>query len=224
MKRPVFIIIIITLVLITQAVTLLATRAGTPKAPIRVESIDFYYKMDAKARFLDLKNRWQSENRGALAISKASELANEAYNQSNSESVFDQWRYHGGPAPSVFVSKAHIYNSGKTALLNVPVSVTVRAKVGDLRVDPIIQMTDYDYLKETAVWETVSIETITIPAIAPGEDLLLPLMKFRLLDFLASHPNRWPVLVEVRMSSASLGNSRKAISLVPDHFVVPVLY
>jgi hypothetical protein len=223
-KRPVFIVLVVALLLLSQAITLLATRAGTPKAPIRVESIDFYYKMDAKARFLELKNRWQSENRGMLAINKAGEMAKEAYDQSSVESVFDQWRYHGGPAPQVFTGKAHIYNSGKSALLNVPVSVTVRAKVGDLRVDPLIQMTDYDYLKETATWEMVSSETITIPALAPGEDMLLPVMKFRLLEFLAAHPNRWPVLLEVKISSALLGTARKTISLVPDHFVVPVLY
>jgi hypothetical protein len=109
-------------------------------------------------------------------------------------------------------------------LLTVPVSVTVRAKVGDLRVDPDIQMTDYEYLKESAQWETISQKTLTIPAIAPGEDMLLTLMQFHLLDFLAAHPNRWPVQVEVTLTSPLIGSSRRSISLIPDHFVVPVLY
>lgn len=224
MRRIVLIIITLTLLLLSEAVTLMATRAATAHNPVKVEDISFYYKLDEKARFLDLKTRWQSEHRGELPITKATDIATEAYNIAATESPFETWRYHGGPAPNVFTGKAHIYNKGRTALLNVPVTVLVRAKVGELRVNPAIQMTDFDYLEESAHWETLSRETITIPALAPGEDMLLPVLKFRLLEFMVRHPNRWPVQLELKMSSPMMGTAYKSLSLVPDHFVVPVLY
>jgi hypothetical protein len=223
-KRFVFICLTIALLLLAESVCLFATRAAASNAPIKVDNIGFYYKLDAKARYMDLKTRWQSDHRGELAATKASELALEADKAASVESAFDKWRYQGGPDPAIFAGKAHIYNAGHKALLNVPVYVTVRAKVGDLRVNPTIQMTDYDYLKDSARWELVSQSTVTIPAIAPGEDILLPLTQFNLLDFLAKHPNRWPVQLEVSMVSLSAGSSRKTISLIPDHFVVPVIY
>lgn len=157
-------------------------------------------------------------------MNKAVELATEAYGIAGTESPFDTWRFHGGPAPKVFTAKAHLYNPGHTALLNVPVTVMIRAKVGELRVNPSIQMTDFDFLEDSAQWETVSKEMLRIPAMAPGEDLLLPVMKFRMLEFLQRHPNRWPVQLEVKMTSPSVTTAYKTISLVPDHFVVPVLY
>jgi hypothetical protein len=212
------------LLVLSEMVCLFATRASASNGPIKVDNIGFYYKLDAKARYMDLKTRWQSEHRGELGAAKASELATEADAASSVESPFDKWRYQGGPDPAIFTGKAHIYNAGHKALLNVPVSVTVRAKVGDLRVSPDIQMTDYDYLKDSARWEVLSHKTLTIPAIAPGEDMLLTLTQFHLLDFLTAHPNRWPVQLEVSMSSPFLGSSRQSISLIPDHFVVPVLY
>ena len=218
------IILTLSLLLLSEVVTLLATRAATGRGPIQVDSLDFFYKLDEHVRFLDLKTQWQSEHRGELPIAKADELAREAYDLAATESPFAIWRYHGGPAPQIFTGKAHIHNQGHNALLNVPVSVLVRAKVGELRVNPDIQMTDFDYLEDSARWETVSREVVRVPAIAPGEDMLLPVMKFRLLDFLARHPNRWPVQVEVKISAPPMGTAYKTISLVPDHFVVPVLY
>jgi hypothetical protein len=223
-KRFVFFCVTIALLLLSQALCLFATRAAASNGPIKVDNIGFYYKLDEKARYMALKTQWQSEHHGEISTSKASELAMQAYTTSSVESTFDQWRYQGGPDPAVFTGKAHLYNTGQKALLNVPVSVTVRAKVGDLRVNPSIQMTDYDTLKDTSEWELVSQKTVTIPAIAPGEDMLLPLMEFHLLDFLSKHPNRWPLQLEVTMASASMGSSRQTISLIPDHFVVPVSY
>lgn len=223
-RRIVLIIITLTLLLLSEAVTLMATRAATSHGPVKVDNISFYYKLDEKARFLDLKTQWQSEHRGELPLGKAVEIATEAYNTAATESPFEMWRYHGGPAPNVFTSKAHIYNQSRTALLNVPVTVLVRAKVGELRVNPAIQMTDFEHLEDSAQWETISKETIMVPALAPGEDLLLPVLQFRLLEFLARHPNHWPAQLELKLTSPLIGTAYKSISLVPDHFVVPVLY
>lgn len=224
MRRIVLILLTISLLLLSEAVTLLATKAATARGPIKVDSLDFFYKLDEHVRFLDLKTKWQTEHRGELPIGKAGELAREAYDQAATESPFSLWRYQGGPAPQIFTGKAHIHNQGRTALLNLPVSVQVRAKVGELRVSSDIQMTDYEYLEDSARWETVSTESITVPAIAPGEDILLPVMKFRLLEFLAKHPNRWPVQVEMKISSPLMGTTYKTLALIPDHFVIPVLY
>lgn len=203
----------------------MATRAATGQhGAVKASSLDFYYKTDAKARFLDLKNQWQSKHRGEISLNQADEMAQEAYSQASVETPFSQWLFHGGPDPRVFTGKLHLYNSSTKALLNVPLSVTLRAKVGELRVNPEIQMTDYDHLDDTARWEDVSSKTITIPALAPGEDMLVEVARFRLLDFLARHPNQWPSQVMVQVNAPQMGSTRKIITLVPDHFVVPVLY
>lgn len=223
MKRAVFILLIIGLFVCSQALTLLATRAATGQ-PVKAESIGFFYKMDAHARYLDLKTKWQSGHRGELSIEQASELATEAYEKSSVESPFEKWLFHGGPSPYLFKGKLHIYNTTSAALLQVPLAVTIRAKVGELRVDPTIQMTDFEHLNATARWETVSQENLSVDALAPGEDMLVDVMRFHLLKFLKEHPNQWPTRLEVVVTSPQLGTHRQQLELVPDHFVVPVLY
>jgi hypothetical protein len=216
---------VLALLLCSQAICLLATRAATRQSgDIRVHSLDFYYKEDENARFLHLKNTWQSQHRGEISLTKSDELATEAYRQAGVEAPFTRWRYQGGPSPKVFTSKIHLYNNGKRAVLNLPLKVSVRAKVGELRVKPDIQMTDYGYLQQTAHWEDVSSNTITVPALAPNEDMLVEVMRFRLMNFLAAHPNQWPTQVEVTVSAPQMATVRKSLPLVPDHFVVPTLY
>ena len=191
---------------------------------LKLQSMAFYYKLDAETRFLDLKTQWQGAHRGEIPMDKAKEFALQAYHASTMDTPFNAWRYQGGPAPLVFSAKAHIYGTGQKALLHVPFLVTVRAKVGDLRVITDLQLTDYQNLQATAQWITLYQQTIRVPAIAVGEDLLLPLMEFQMLDFYQKHPNQFPTQVEVRVSSPALGTVAKCIPLTPDHFVVPVLY
>ncbi len=224
MKRAVFIALIVALFVFSEAVTLLATRAATSSPPIKVESIGFYYKMDANARYLDLKTQWQATHRGELKLEEAASLAEEAFQKASVESPFDKWLYHGGPSPQVFKSKLHIYNTSKNALLDIPLYVTIRAQVGELRVNPDIQMTDFDHLRATASWQILSEDTVKVAALAPGEDMLVDVMQFKLLDFLKNHPNQWPTRIEVLINSPKLGTSRQSLELIPDHFVVPVLY
>lgn len=214
---------------------MIATRAATghhfaqkaaPKrqAALKVASLGFYYKQDENARYLDLKTQWQTEHKGLLSGQKASEFADTAYQQASVEAPFSQWRAQGGPAPKVFSAKLHLYSNTKAAVLNTPISVSVQANVGDLRVSPITQLTDYRYLQQTAHWETLETRQLSVPVIAPEEDQLLEVMQFRLLSFLNSHPNQWPTAVRITISSPRLGVAEKQISLLPDHFVVPVLY
>jgi len=191
---------------------------------LKVQSIDLYYKLDAEARYIDLKNQWQSDHRGEIPIEKARELALEADHESDMDTPFTQWRNQGGPAPLVFSAKAHIYGTGQQALLNVPFTVTIRAKTGNLRVITDLQLTDFQTLRSTAHWLTISQRTIRVPAVAIGEDLLLPLMEFQMLDFQKRHPNQFPVALEVKVSSPALGTVTRTLPLLPDHFVVPVIY
>lgn len=207
-------------VLLGMALTGLRAEAG----PLKIQSMDFYYKQDAEVRYLELKTQWQGENRGEIPIDKANELAVAANRESDMETPFKQWRYHGGPAPLVFSAKAHVYSTGGQGLLNVPFTIAVRAKTGNLRVIGDLQLTDYQTLQSSARWLTVSRHTVNVPAIAVGEDLLLPLMDFQMLDFLRKHPNQFPVLIEVKLSSPLLGTVTRTLPLLPDHFVVPVLY
>ncbi len=229
MKRFVFILLILGLLACAQVLTFMATDASAARGvsnttTLKTASLDFYYKLDEKARYLDLKNQWQSKHRGEFSPRQAVELADEAYKKASVEAPFEKWLYHGAPAPRVFTGKLHLYNSSKQALLDVPLKVTLRAEVGDLRVDSVVQLTDYGHLSKTARWMTLSEQTVSIPAVAPGEDLQVEVMRFRLMEFLAAHPNRWPSQLEVQVSGPQVGTVKKSLSLAPDHFVVPVLY
>lgn len=224
MRRLILTLLTLALCLMSTMGMLLEVQAASGSA-LKVQSLDFYYKLDEAARYLELKNQWQSEHRGEIPIAKAKALAQEANLTSDMDTPFAYWRYHGGPSPLTFRAKAHIYSSGEQkAFLNAPFLVTVRVKVGNLRVIPDLQLTDYTTLQTSAHWETLSQCTIRVPAIAAGEDLLLPLMEFQLMDFLEKHPNQFPIRVEVRLSNPHLGVVTKSIPLTPDHFVVPVVY
>lgn len=224
MRRIIFLLIIASLLLCSVLVSQVASRAATGISVLRVANLSFFYKQDEQARFLDLKTQWQTERRGELSLSKAAEFAQQAYDKASVEAELPEWRYHGGPSPKVITAKVHLYNSSKKALLNTPISMTLKAEVGDLRVSPQTQMTDYQYLASTAQWQTVASKKIIIPAIAPEEDQQLSVMTFHLMDFLATHNNQWPRRLKVTLSSPSFKTTEKQLTLIPDHFIVPVLY
>jgi hypothetical protein len=233
------------LLLLSQALTLLSAKAdnvlngsltgsvsrSAPARPasgsqgLQVASANFYYRLDEKASFIALKNQWQSEHRGELSPDQAQLFADQAYDKAGVEEVLTQWQYHGGPNPWVLSIKAHLFNDGAKAYLNVPVQVTVRAKLGDLRVNPAIQMTDWTHLQKSARWATVSgPQIITVSAIAPGEDQLLSLGRINLLSYLCKHPNQWPVELELQLRSSQFAPVSQRITLKPDHFVTPTWY
>ncbi len=245
MQQTVLIWLVLGLLLLSQALTLLSAKAdnvfsgsltGTvsrsvPARPrsanqgLQVASADFYYRLDEKASFIALKNQWQSEHRGELSPEQAQIFADQAYDKAGVEEVLKQWQYHGGPNPWVLSLKAHLFNDGQKAYLNVPVQVTVRARMGDLRVNPAIQMTDWAHLQQSARWKTLSgPETITVSAIAPGEDQLLSLGRINLLSYLSKHPNQWPIELEMQLRSPHFAPVSQRITLKPDHFVTPTWY
>lgn len=224
MKSFVFILLTLALLLLSEAVTLLSTKAATAPTPLQVQALDFYYKQDEKVRYLDLKQQWQTAHRGELPVTKAAELADQAYSQATIESPLEEWNYQGGPSPQVLSGQIHLYNTSQQALLNVPLTVSLRAQVGELRVNPLLQMTDYKHLEASAQWQSLSNSRISIPVIAPGEDMLVDVARFQLLQFLAKHPSQWPARLEIEVKAPHMATSRKTLTLIPDHFVVPVLY
>ncbi|MEB3286247.1 MAG: hypothetical protein VKJ04_01965 [Vampirovibrionales bacterium] len=200
--------------------------AGVTKSgAVTLEHVTFYYKTDEEVRFVEKKSAYQAKTRGQLPPDVAEAFADEAYAESSVEKELDKWRYHGGPAPNVITAKAHLFNESSQAKLDMKLNVTVRAKVSNLLVDPKTLLVDYGYLKKSARWRTLSKKTITIDALAAGEDYLEDVMRFELLKFTNTHKGQWPSELEVSVSSPDADKSVSAsITLTPDHFVVPVLY
>lgn len=225
-RRLVFLLLILGLLLCAQYITILATHASPKQLPqsLKVASLQFYYKLDENARFLDLKTQWQTEHRGALSLQKAAEFAEIATKQASVEAELLHWRAQGGPSPKIFTAKLHLFNPGCKAILDIPLTITVKANVGELRVSPTTQLTDYGHLRRTAHWETISTHTLHIPVIAPEEDQLLEVAQFRLLEFMGTHSAQWPEAVRVTVSSPQLGIVEKQLSVLPDHFVISTLY
>jgi hypothetical protein len=214
--------------LISEAVTLLATRAASPPASLQTQELAFYYKQDEPVRYLDLKNRQQLAHPGELSPERQAGLSRQAYEEAAVEAPLNEWRSQGGPTPRIFSGKLHLYNAGREALLNVPLQVTVRALVGDLQPDPVLHLTNYARLEETARWETLPPSTVSlppssvvsVPAIAPDADKRIEVMKFELLPFLATHPGRWPLQLEITVRSPHLATRRRLLMLIPDHFAI----
>lgn len=226
-----FLLLILGLLLCAQWITIVASASSKHMAskhavslPLKVASLKFYYKQDEDVRFIDLKTQWQTEHKGAITLQKAAEFADMANEQACVEAELSRWKAQGGPAPKVFGAKLHLYNNSKKAIVNIPLTITTKANVGDLRVSPLTQLTDYGYLRQTARWETLSTRTIQVPVVAPGEDQLIDVAKFRLLDFLGKHANQWPESVRISVSSPQFGVAERELSLLPDHFVIPTLY
>lgn len=205
---------------------MLATHASSERQTegLRVASLQYYYKLDEHARFLELKTKWQTEHRGEIPLRKAAVLAQEANKKAGVEAELPHWRAQGGPAPNIFFAKLHLYNAGRNAILDIPLTVTLKANIGELRVSSATQLTDYGHLRKTARWKTLSTETLRIPVIAPEEDQIVEVAQFRLFEFMEKHPSLWPESVEVTVVSPQLGMVKKRLTMLPDHFVVPTLY
>lgn len=224
LKKFILVFTSLLLLLFAEAICLVSSNASEVSPHLKLNSIGFYYKKDANPRFLHLKTQWQAANRSELSYGVASKLALKAYQQSSVEAPLSVWRYDSGPSPNIITSKAHLYNPTQQAWLNVPIHVTVQAKVANLNVTPSTQMTDLSEMKTSAYWLTLSDKTINIPAIAPAEDLLLPVMQFSLMDFKTQYPRQWPTRLLVHVNGKSIEKGQEEISLIPDYFVMPAVY
>lgn len=192
---------------------------------LNLEHVVFYYKTDEEVRFADKKANYQSKARGRLPADVAIQLANEAYEEASVEQELNQWRYHGGPAPNIITAKAHLYNESAQARLNTHLNVVVRAKIAPLLVDPKTLLVDFNYLKSNGKWLTLDKRSVSVSALAAGEDSREDVTRFDLRAFLAKHPNDWPSELEITVKCPESGQTVKSrLTLIPDHFVVPTLY
>lgn len=192
---------------------------------LTIEHVEFLYRLDEEARYVDLKTQYQSRTRGKLPEKEAESLALEAFEKASVEKPFTHWRYQGGPDPNVFLIKAHLYNQSSQARLNTNLSATIRAKIGELLVNPKLLLVDFSHLQQTAQWQTIETVQKEVPVMITGEEILVEISRFELLKFLNAHPNQWPTEIEVTVSSPDAANSAtETLKLTPDHFSVPVLY
>ena len=97
--------------------------------------------------------------------------------------------------------------------------VTLKAKIGVLKVDPVLHLTDYETLERTAKWVTIHKADVPLSALAPGMDKQFDLMDFELLPFLAANPGKWPLEMEISVKVLDLPLTKEKISLIPDHFL-----
>lgn len=188
---------------------------------LRIERVQFYHKIDEEVNYLSLKKDWLTSHPTSLNLAQAGKLAEDAFEKSTVETPLEEWRYHGGPNPFVFTAKAHIYNDSPEAHLNKKFKIIVKAKIGNLGVNPNTLLVDYNHLKNSATWKTLSNQSITVPAIAPGEELLLDVMQLNMLAFMATYPNQWPTELTVSVSmTGSNAFAEESLHLTPDHFMV----
>ncbi len=197
----------------------------SPEQTLVIESVDFYYKADEELYFVDLKTKHQNQHHGLVSAEVQEDLAWQAFDKATLEKSFTKWVFHDHPKPNVLMAKAHLYNNTGKAHLNVAVKLYVDAYVGDLRVNPDTLLVNFDHLETTAQWERIMEETLIIPALEPGEELRLTLMRLNLKKYLRLHTNQWPTKVQVSVELHNFNQTNgETLELVPDHFLIPTLY
>jgi hypothetical protein len=187
---------------------------------ITVESVDFQYRPDEAARLLALKQKWIKSKGRRPNLIELGDLAMQAYTMSTLDEPLPIWRAQGGPSPWVFRPRVYLVNGTDEAVLNQTVKLEVRAKMGELRVDPDALLTDYGFLEQSAQWQTLYQEDLQVPVVAPGEDKPVDAKLIVLSNLLGTSQSQWPVLIE---ATATIGTEQKSVSLrlVPNHFVLP---
>jgi len=243
MKRRFLLAIIVSLLLLSEGAVLLKQAKAQPLPPpisagltlkpisagvilasssasiLKLQELSFYYHQDDAVRFLNLKNQREHELQHPLPVSEILNLSRKAYKSSTVETPLDQWRKQGGPAPRCFSAKIHLYNQSTKAIVEAPMKITLRAKMGVLQSDPALHLTDYETLERTAKWVTIHKATVPLSALAPGMDKQFDLLQFEILPFLAANPGKWPLEMEVSVKVLDLPLATEKISLIPDHFI-----
>jgi hypothetical protein len=198
--------------------------AGSAMAQVLLDEVDFYYRTDAEARYQSLRTQWRQTHAEVLTAEEAEPLALQAFNAASIAKPLPAWRQQGGPRPWVFFAQAHLVNPTPTARLNVPITAKLEARIGPLRVDPRVLMTDYGYLEKNARWQPLSTQTFTVPVLAPGEEILAPVGKVQILRLLRFNPTAWPVALRLTVSTPGQPPKQRLLPLIPDHFVLPEAY
>jgi hypothetical protein len=210
-----------------KATTNILSPGTNPLAP-KLESAKFYHCIDMPARYLKLKNDWQNAHRANVPeVYQLADFAQQAYDASTHEEPLARWQLSGGPNPWIFRPKVHLVGVGTDATLDVQFRITVQVRMGPLRVHPKVLMSDLNYLIGASRVKTLYSQVIGIPAIAPGEEMLLPGKPIALLPLIAQAPNQWPVeaIVTAAMVSPAGGPVvRSTLPILPDHFVLPMAY
>jgi hypothetical protein len=244
MKRRFLIAIVVSLLLISEGLVLLKKEAKAQSLPqpvsagltlkpisagvilasssasiLKLQELSFYYRQDEAVRYLGLKNQREHELNRPLPISEVLNLSRKAYKASNIETPLDHWRKQGGPYPRSFSAKIHLYNQSTKAVVEAPMKVTLKAKMGVLQADPTLHLTDYETLERTAKWVTIHQTKVPLSALAPGMDKQFDLLEFEMLPFLAANPGKWPLEMEVSVKVLDLPLAKQKISLIPDHFI-----
>ncbi|MGE0200197.1 MAG: hypothetical protein AB7P76_04430 [Candidatus Melainabacteria bacterium] len=193
--------------------------------PTDIESVRFYYRAEEQSYYLDLKTNAEEQNAGPLGPDRLIALADEAHDKSRMDKPLEQWLFHDGPRPVVLFAKVHLYNNADLTRLHVPLTVRVRARVGERLVNPDTLLVDFTHLENSARWEDLPVPEVVIPALTPGEEMLLPVFTLNLREFITRHAvGAWPLELEITVSSPVLsGTASRILPLTPDHFMTPAL-
>lgn len=191
---------------------------------LKLEDARFYYRLDAETRYTTKRAQWQSERNQPYSAEVAEELAWNAFTESSVEKPLMRWQAQGGTAPGVMVGKVYLINDSDIGAIEVPIKVMLMARVGPLRVDPTLLLTDTTYLTQKAQWKTVFSQTVMAPAMAPGEEMLFPVVRFEMFRFLRFNPTAWPEKLKLRVSLPGQKPTETILSVDPDHFLLPPDY
>jgi hypothetical protein len=197
---------------------------GADVFAMQLEEARFYYRLDAETRYTTKRAKWQSEHNEPYSAEVAEALAWAAFTESTLEKPLTRWQAQGGTAPGVMIGKVYLINNSDLGVIEMPLKVTLMARVGPLRVDPTLLLTDTNYLSQKAQWRTVFSQTVMVPAMAPGEEMLFSVVRFEMFRFLRFNPTAWPEKLKLMVALPGQKPTETILPVEPDHFLLPEDY
>jgi hypothetical protein len=191
---------------------------------MQLEDARFYYRLDAETRYTTKRAKWQSEHNEPYSAEVAEELAWNAFVESSLDKPMTRWQAQGGTAPGVMVGKVYLINNSDGGAIEIPLKVTLMARIGPLRVDPTLLLTDTAYMSQKAQWRTVFSQTVMVPAMAPGEEMLFSVVRFEMFRFLRFNPTAWPEKLKLMVALPGQKPTETVLPVDPDHFLLPPDY
>jgi len=205
----------------------------SPKEPVFDDLLTgFIYDATAPIRYDQLKLIWLNDHPGTTPV--LGDLMNIAYVAFQAQATqkipyrdISEWRMVAGPHPWIIVPRVHVRNPNPNkSFVNLTIKVEVFAKYGIWYPEKKGAITDVKRLQQDQKTERVAEYTYPLEALAPNDDYVHTLEPIQVFELLKAFPDRWPNLVQVKMTlmreGGQVATKTTSLKLYPDVFSLPI--
>jgi hypothetical protein len=188
--------------------TVFMMSAFAAKNDVEIREISFSYRPDTEAYFALQVADIRTRSNGIINKQAELDAYKQIYQSSDGTDVdFKTWTATtGSTAPKAFRLRLKLRSYQPEATTEIPITITMYAKVGEYFVDQKTYMVDHEHLKKTAKW--IPFQTIegAIPVLAGKEVYEYYSDPVLFGDFLLSIKHQFPVAVkaEVKLTNPDI--------------------